>query len=432
MPSCLLALGELDGRQLVTIEGLATAGPTPVMLALHGEGASQCGFCSPGVVVALTAFLLGPGPYDAASAMAAVDGNLCRCTGYGSIRRAAALLAADFSGLPADLPARLASLAARGVVPPALAAAMALEVRPASARSADAASAAGLPSVVSPAAARPADGPPALPLGGGTDYFVRNTEPDGIAPIFSDQDPALRRIGRTSSKSGEPQLEIGAAVTLREFFASSLMREAVPGIQGYENLVASGPIRARATLSGNIANASPVADMTAMLLALGARLRLRGKAGTRELPLERFFLAYKKIDLEQEEAIEAILIPATGGGLFFSFEKASKRAHLDIAAVNSALACRVDADGTLRGVRLSAGGAGPLPLLLERASAYLEGKRADAATVREAADLAVAACAPQSDVRGSASYRSAMLKRFVWAHFMRLSPASGLAEELFP
>ena len=412
VPSCLLALGELDGRQLVTIEGLAAAGPTAVMLALHGEGASQCGFCSPGVVVALTAFLLGPGPYDAASALAAVDGNLCRCTGYGSIRRAAALLAADFTQLSADFPARLASLAARGVIPPALAATMALET------------ASALP-------APPADTARLL-LGGGTDYFVRNPEGDGPAPEFSDQDPELRRIVLDGAKGGAAELEIGAAVTIREFFASPLVRKAVPGIETYERLFASGPVRARATLAGNIANASPVADMTAVLIALGARLRLRGGAGTRELPLERFFLAYKKIDLGPEESIRAILIPASGEGLFFSFEKASKRARLDIAAVNSAFACRVDPGGSLRGVRLSAGGAGPTPIYLERAAAFLEGKSVSAASARVAADLAVADCSPQSDVRGSASYRSAMLKRFVWAHLIRLSPGSTLAEELFP
>lgn len=422
VPSCLLALGELDGRHLVTIEGLAAEGPTPVMRALHGEGASQCGFCSPGIVVALTAFLLGPGPHDAAAAMASVDGNLCRCTGYASIRRAASSLAADFADLPLHFPARLASLAARGVIPPALAATMG-----------------DVPCCATAAADKSEDRETgeALALGGGTDYFVRNPDPvQGVVPVFSDQDPALRRVTRV----GE-ELEIGAAVTERAFFASPLVRAAIPGIASYERLIASAPIRARATLAGNIANASPVADMTAMLIALGARLRLRGSAGKREIPLDRFFLGYKKIDLRPGESIGAVLIPALVEGQtpFFSFEKASKRANLDIASVNSALVCTLERGsnhgsgrGILRGVRLSAGGVGPTPLFLAEASAFLEGKAIDAASVRKAAELAVAACAPQSDVRGSASYRSALVKRFVYAHFLRMAPDSGLAEELFP
>ncbi len=450
VPSCLLALGELDGRHLVTIEGIAAAGPTPVMTALHGEGASQCGFCSPGIVVALTAFLLGGGNHDAAAAMAAVDGNLCRCTGYASIRRAAAKLSAYFAELPLDFSARLASLAASGVVPPSLAATM------------------GGESLPKPVGSRKAESPrsaAALILGGGTDWFVRH--PDGeseSSAAFVDRDPSLRRIVRAGG-----DLRIGAAVTEREFFAAPLVRNAIPGIEAYERLIASAPIRARATLAGNIANASPVGDMTAMLIALGARLSFRG-AGPREVPLERFFLAYKKIDLREDESIEAILIPVGSGGAahaaasagsteagaggsasagsagagaafkrtFFSFEKASKRANLDIASVNSALACELeggsngDGRGVLRSVRLSAGGVGPTPLFLAEASRFLEGKRPDAPTVKEAAELAVAACAPQSDVRGSASYRSALVRRFVYAHFIRMAPDSGLAEELFP
>jgi xanthine dehydrogenase small subunit len=430
VPSCLLALGELDGRHLVTIEGLAAAGPTPVMRALHGEGASQCGFCSPGIVVALTAFLLGPGPHDAASAMAAVDGNLCRCTGYASIRRAAASLVDDFAALPTHFPARLASLAAAGVVPPALAAAMGEDAEKAAEAGAEKVAAQGLASKSS------SDATPVL-LGGGTDYFVRNPDPIATtAPVFSDRNTALRHIARI-----DENLEIGAAVTAREFFASALVRAAVPGIERYERLVASAPIRARATLAGNIANASPVGDMTAMIIALGGRLRLRGRAGWRELPLERFFLSYKKIDLRSDESIEAIVFRAQEAGAkrFFSFEKASKRANLDIASVNSALSCTVEcADeqgagfGILRGVRLSAGGVGPIPLFFAEASAFLEGKRPEAGTVRRAAEIAAASCEPQSDVRGSASYRSALVKRFVYAHFMRMAPDSGLAEELFP
>ena len=355
-----------------------------------------------------------------------MDGNLCRCTGYASIRRAAAKLATDYAELPFDFSARLASLAASGVVPPPLAASMGAD---------------SLPKPVGPRKAESPRSAAALVLGGGTDWFVRN--PDGesdSAPAFVDRDPSFRRIARSGG-----DLRIGAAVTERDFFASPLVRSGVPGIAAYERLIASAPIRARATLAGNVANASPVGDMTAMLIALGARLSLRGPSGLREVPLERFFLAYKKIDLRDGESIEAILVPigAAGPGAdtertFFSFEKASKRANLDIASVNSALSCRLegasdgDGRGVLRSVRLSAGGVGPTPLFLAEASRFLEGKRPDAPTVLKAADLAAAACAPQSDVRGSASYRSALVKRFVYAHFIRLAPDSGLAEELFP
>ncbi|MGD9938485.1 MAG: 2Fe-2S iron-sulfur cluster-binding protein, partial [Clostridia bacterium] len=122
--SCTLAMGELDGRHIITIEGLASTGLTPVMEAMLDHGASQCGFCSPGFILALTAYLVSGSKIDAVAAMTAVEGNLCRCTGYGSIRRAAARLADEFSTLPQGLAPRLQILSQRGVLPPSLAALM--------------------------------------------------------------------------------------------------------------------------------------------------------------------------------------------------------------------------------------------------------------------------------------------------------------------
>ncbi|MDP3180148.1 MAG: 2Fe-2S iron-sulfur cluster-binding protein, partial [Spirochaetaceae bacterium] len=122
MPSCLLALGDLAGRHLVTIEGLAeeagAEGLTPVMAALLETNGSQCGFCSPGFVVSLTAFLAEGGPLDPAAALVAIEGNLCRCTGYGAILRAAKRLCEDFAGLPAEPVARIAALVDARVLPP--------------------------------------------------------------------------------------------------------------------------------------------------------------------------------------------------------------------------------------------------------------------------------------------------------------------------
>ncbi len=419
--SCLLALDELDGRQLVTIEGLAAAGPTPVMLALHGENASQCGFCSPGFVVALTGRLIAGGPIDAEALATALEGNLCRCTGYGAIRRAADKIAAEYADLPEDFSARIDALAQRGVLPPALAAAM-KDLPPAAGKTRRPRS-------------RAFQGTPkgaACTLGGGTDWFVRHPDPEPeVALDFSDQLPELRHIRRHGAA-----LEVGAAVSLRDFFASAELRALAPGIAAFEAEVASPPIRSRATLAGNIANASPVADLTAILLALDATLRLRNRhtGGIREIALRDFFLGYKKTAADRDERIEAILLPGADAPRLFSFEKAAKRARLDIAAVNTAFSCRTETrDGMvrLRDVRLSAGGVGPTPLYLAEAAAFAEGKAVDAALVRRVAALAVAGISPISDARGSAAYRRAILERFVMAHFLRLFPQLALEEALF-
>lgn len=419
VPTCLLALGELDGRSLATIEGLAAAGPTPVMLALHAQGASQCGFCSPGVVVALTAFLLESPRVDAASALAAVDGNLCRCTGYASIRRAAAALVADFDGLPAPGPARLAALAARGVLPPALAASMS-----------------GPPPEGAARARRPAADGAGLVLGGGTDWFVRHPDPEGAADgpdaAFTDRDASLTAIVR---KDG--LVEVGGGVSVRDFFASPLVLALAPALADYERAFASGPVRARATVAGNVANASPAGDLSAMLLALGARLALRPAGGDgprRVIPLEAFFRGYKETALRDGERIEAVLL-SDGPPREFSFLKASRRADLDIAAVDSALSFRRNGpagSGAPEDLRVSAGGVAPVPLLLADAAAVLEGRPVDAGLVARAASAAAAACSPISDVRGSAAYRRALVDRFVRAHCLRLFPGALDPEELFP
>ena len=195
--------------------------------------------------------------------------------------------------------------------------------------------------------------------------------------------------------------------------------------------MASLPIRNRATLAGNIVNASPIADMTAILLALDVCVRLRSASGTRELPLSEFFLGYKKTALGPGEFIDALLIPATDGPIRFNFEKVSKREHLDIASANTAFGLRA-ADGKIVWARLSAGGVAPVPLLLRKASESLIGKRPDARAAKEAARLALEESAPIGDVRGSAEYRSRLLERLILAHFVRLFPDSGLFEELWP
>lgn len=405
VPSCLLALGELDGRHVVTIEGIAAGGITPVMEAFLDEGASQCGFCSPGFIVALTGFLV-EGRIDPVSALVSIEGNLCRCTGYGSIRRAAERLTKDFADLPKDLTARLEALGRRRVLPSSLAALMSSLPEPGS---------------------RPAPAPEGLNLGGGTDWFVKNPDPEpGAGVAFTDRQAGLDRIERTGDF-----LSVGAAVTVRSFFENPLVRAFAPGIEAFEARVASLPIRNRATLAGNVVNASPIADMTALLLALDARARLRSASGFRDLPLAEFFLGYKKTALRDGEFLDALLVPASAGPVRLNFEKVSKRESLDIATANTALALRMEGD-RISWARLSVGGMAPVPFLARAASDYLVGKSPDAAAAREAARLALADCTPLSDVRGSSGYRTRLLERLILAHFVRLFPDRGLLKEFWP
>jgi len=185
--------------------------------------------------------------------------------------------------------------------------------------------------------------------------------------------------------------------------------------------VASTPIRHRATLGGNIVNASPIGDLTILLLALGTRLRLDGPGGERELPLESFFLDYKKLALLPGEWLVESIFSLPSSDSRVHFEKVSKRPRLDIASVNSALWILVD--GTLiQEARLSAGGVAPIPRLLDKTSTYLAGRAVSAETVRGAIASALEEVAPIDDVRGSAAYKRLLLERLVIAHFLALFP----------
>jgi len=174
--------------------------------------------------------------------------------------------------------------------------------------------------------------------------------------------------------------------------------------------------------------------MTSILIALGASLRLeRSGQAPRELALERLYLGYKRLDLAPGEIVAAFLIPVAGA-LRLSFEKASKRKSLDIAAVNTAAALELDGRRITR-ARISAGGVAATPLLLEATSDLLAGREVSAATAVEAARSAVSEVSPIGDVRGSAGYRIRVLERLVLAHFVSLFPedralAEGVAKEV--
>ncbi|MFH2115861.1 MAG: FAD binding domain-containing protein, partial [Spirochaetota bacterium] len=270
-------------------------------------------------------------------------------------------------------------------------------------------------------------------------------DPDeGQSLFFTGSDPKARAIG-TREIEGKRFVHLGAGVTATDFFNSPAVQAIAPGIERFERDIASPPIRNRATLAGNIANASPIADMTAILIALDARLELRtangegpstvasgdpgGKHSVRYMDLPGFFLGYKKIDLKPGEHISAILIPS--GPVLFNFEKVAKRARLDIATVNSAIALTLSPDGTITAARYAAGGIAPVPLRLREIEAALTGRKPSAALAREIGSLAMGAGTPIGDVRGSSGYRRRLMERFAWAHFIRIWPQLKLEEELF-
>ena len=402
--SCLLAVGDAEGCHIVTIEGLNQPDLSPVQKALLEEGAIQCGFCTPGLVIALTGYLLGGAAISEADGIAALGGNICRCTGHVSIRRAITRLAGQFGdllpeeGQPSG--ARIAALVARGVLPGYF-----LEI----------------PERLGKMAANPEPRPnqarsPIL-VAGGTDLFVTQADKLRDAELaFLSRREDLRKIRIEGGLCS-----IGAAAPLTSIETSPLIRRAFPDLIPHIARIASVSIRNRATLAGNIVNASPAGDASIMLLALNATLILARADRRREVLLRDFFRGYKVLDLGADEMIAEIRVPVPAAGTRFHFEKVARREHTDIAGVSSAIQVRVKDDRIVE-AHAAAGSVAPIPLYLRKTSAFLKGQPISAATAREAAAVAGGEISPITDVRGSAEYKRALLPRLILAHFLTLFP----------
>lgn len=439
--SCLLPLGDLAGKHLITIEGLnpeeneKNKGLNPIQQALADRGAIQCGFCTPGFVMSITGYFLNHPQLNYREAVNSVDGNICRCTGYSSIKRALACLIEEFAPLlkaPGDHLTKLVDL---GLVPRYL---LTMTDR--------------LSRLNKNLQRETAAGKikSAVVVAGGTDLLVQQPElliNKNIKFISGNRE--MTGIFRQNDR-----VYIGSGVTAGELMESALLREIFPSIPDYLKLVSSTLIRNRATVGGNILNASPIGDLSVMLLALDASLTLKsGNGATRKLLLRNFFLDYKKVALRKDELIQQIDFAVSGQNglqtaavkasasrksagsalntrqpLLFNFEKVSRRRHLDIAGVNSAISVKSDGE-ILNEVHLSAGGVAPIPLYLSGGSKFLKGKRLSKELLAELLKICVEEISPITDVRGTTQYKRLLLQQLILAHFLVLFP-NLITEEL--
>jgi len=426
--SCLLPVGELHGKHLVTIEGLNGETLSPVQQAIVDEGATQCGFCTPGIIISLTGFLLNSPTLSQEDAISAIEGNICRCTGYTAISRAVekltATLAPPYSiGQPPpkqrasaganNINERIKTMVNAGILPD-------LFLGIAEKLSAIAPWHRG-----APAPNTPSENTTPIVVGGGTDIYVQRANQMLSQPLnFTTRNPAPPTITTTDNR-----IIIDAATTTENLMNAEQFIEKFPSWKNSFRLISSKMIRNRATVAGNIANASPIGDISIMLLALNATLVIqssKNSGNTREVALDKFYKGYKQLDLQKDEIITQITLPALNiknpaPNIKFNFEKVSKRQHLDIASVNTAILIHEE-NGQIIKARISAGGVGPIPTFLENASTALIDKPLTRATITFAANIAANEVTPISDVRGSADYKTNLLRHLIIAHFTELFP----------
>lgn len=397
LTSCLTPLGNVHGKHVVTIEGLNMEGLNPIQQAMYDESATQCGFCTPGFVVSMAGFCLSGKSATPENAIAAIDGNICRCTGYKSIERAAArvarLMQARQSAEPIVfvtenniLPAWFATIKQRLHL---LRTAMNGQLQPATA---------------------------AEWVGGGTDVYVQKHEAMKEAAIrFLFDDDQLKGITQQGNRC-----IIGASATVTDICESPIMQLHFPRLADHMKLVSSTPIRNIATVGGNLINASPIGDLTIFLLALDAMLVFRNGRHQRELPLKQLYKGYKTLDKHPDEQLVSISFELPDDNTFFNFEKVSKRTNLDIASVNTAI-CLTMQNDRIESARIAAGGVAPIPELLEQTNAFLEGKVINEDIIQQAIAIAQTGISPISDARGTADYKRLLLGQLIKAHFLTIA-----------
>lgn len=399
LTSCLTPLGNVHGKHVVTIEGLNMETLNPIQQAMFDESATQCGFCTPGFVVSLAGFCLSGKQATPENAIAHIDGNICRCTGYKSIERAANKVAqllqlrldedpVDFVTSHHILPAWFTSIKQRLYT---------LQTE--------------LNGQLHPAGATKL-------VGGGTDLYVQQHDTMKDASIrFLFDDGNLKGITQQDNRC-----IAGAATTVTELSESPVMRHYFPKFGHHIKLVSSTPIRNIATIGGNLINASPIGDLTIFLLALDATVVFSTGTDTRELPLRQLYQGYKILNKQPDEFLQAVWFELPGTNTHFNFEKVSKRTNLDIASVNTA-ACLTLQNNNIEQACISAGGVAPIPALLEKTSAFLKGQPVNDSVIDQAIAIAQTEIAPISDARGTEAYKRLLLGQLIKAHFLTINSA---------
>ena len=377
--ACILFLPQIAGKAIRTVEGIRADDGTlhPVQQEMVEKHGSQCGFCTPGFIASMaTAHATGATDFNDRLA-----GNLCRCTGYAPIIRAAE--AAASAPVPAWIAADKAALT---TLPNA-----------------------ALPTSGDELAAILTAQPNTRIIAGGTDVglWVTKQMRDLGPVVFLHACEDLKQIS-----INDDQMYVGAGVTIET------LREAIaPHYPSFAEMLrryGSTQVRSAATLGGNIANGSPIGDSPPALIALGATLHLRHGDTRRTLPLEDFFIDYGQQDCAQGEFVEGVTIPLNAKGL--KVYKISKRFDQDISALCGAFNISVS-DGAVTTARIAFGGMAGTPKRASHVETALIGQPWTTETITAAHDAWAQDFSPLSDMRASADYRLTVARNLLTRYF---------------
>jgi xanthine dehydrogenase small subunit len=399
--SCIAMVGLLDGTHVVTVEGLQTGdAPSEIQSAMIRNFGAQCGFCTPGFVMALTDLYEQKDVVSERNVKNFLTGNLCRCTGYKPIIEA---------GLDVDtkkhtrLSMRYLEHQDDADFKNQLQTSLEIQTTDGFRFFA--------PKTVDDATQILKTNSNCKIISGATDLGVQvNKGKTKITCALSLQNIPELHVTEIQGT----QVKIGARATLSEL--QTLLEKKIPSFGDFMNIFASPQIKNVATLAGNVANASPIADTTPLLLALDALVGINGVYGQREVPLDQFFLDYKKTDLKAGEFITHFRFDLKNEAhSFFKAYKVSQRRDLDISCVNAAL--RVQHDGkSIIEARIGLGGVAATTVRLKKLEAQIKGMKLSDFFAFDFEPEILKLIKPISDLRGTDTFRKVstcgLIKKF--------------------
>jgi len=393
--SCISPLGNAQGKHIVTIEGTNLENClTTTQLAMKDNYATQCGFCTPGFVVSLTGFALSNVDKNEKNALDSISGNICRCTGYKSIEKAAIEV---YQKLENNESAPLEWLIKNNFLPEYFTT---------------------IPSKLKKMKTEGILQTGTQFISGGTDLYVQQAD--------SLIDKPVRLISNNNSIRGininDTICTIGVGHTVTDLWNDTTFNTCFPNLKKHLKLVSSEQIRNMASIGGNLVNASPIGDITIFFLALNSTITIISQDGNeRQTFLKEFYKDYKSFDLNKGELIKNIQFEIPTKHTKFNFEKVSKRTHLDIASVNSAISIKVK-NNTIEDAHASIGGVAAIPKYLHETTSFLIGKTLNTELIIEANGVLQNEISPISDVRGSSDYKRLLARQLFFAHFIELFP----------
>ncbi len=398
--SCLVPLVLMAGRDIVTVEGVARGESLhPVQQAMVENHGSQCGYCTPGFIMSLFEGYYRKNLITRAQLDEQVAGNLCRCTGYRPINDAAVeAFACKIDNDPFEAVLKSGRLDLKSVQYGSNGEKF---LRPTS---------------MAELFKFMADHPKARLIAGATELGLDISKRFQKFGIFISLEavPELTQISST-----EKEWRVGGAATLTAI--QEKLGAEYPAIADMLYLFGSRQIRNRATMGGNLVTASPIGDSAPVLLALDAAVVLASAAGERTLPIEKFFVAYRKTAIEPGEVLKMIIVPRKREKRRTKFYKVTKRREMDISTVAGCFTVELDDKSVVKHARFAYGGVAPTPVRAPKTEKALIGKPWNSKTLMSILPTLEREFTPISDVRGSKSYRARLVTSLFEKFFFDLT-----------